>query len=1136
MIVKNNLAKIFVFIAFFGLVSFTPQPSFAAGACTRRYNECTQAYPKTDTCTNSEPGAYCDWNDCQESTHSACFFNKQDDPGKIIQYNCRCVVPPPPTCTSPMTYQQVREKINSSEIITSIDYPGGRATITNNTDCSFPAGLAIYKMATENDPPSEQVFFSKDGPKTSQARSTLTFQSTLPGCYFQLDLGYGNPSENPNDTVGNFLAGGRYTVGLGSCFPPPPPPPPPISPMACTLGSATPVGFEARYLVNFTPNGDNDYMVANDPSHYFAPAKSLNLPAGNYRVTLMSWDNHADKKACYESGGCSLDQWQQSNERYYLGFANSGGNWLTISGDTPDLGNDSDSLTAVVDTNLPIPAGVASIQPWHSVPRPDSPNSIYGICAALDKIYPSPSVDIAANNSQGPITVPYNSSVKLEWYSLNSSSCTASGSWSGTKTASDSWSREDTPYLTSPATYTITCSGQGGTASDSVIVNVSSPPEQSVNNASCTNINAPVRVEAGKPFAASVSMQNTGTKAWAKASDITPHRLGSQNPQDNLTWGLSRVDLPSEPINPGQTATFNFNATAPTTPGPHNFDWKMLEEGGSTWYLKDFNPDSIPLGQVGDVLVPGDYIGDDNNVDLAVARKNGDAWNWYIQGADPIVYASSKSIPVPADYIGDKKTDIAVVYDGGDGAWDWYIRGLADPIRYASSLSTPVPADYNGDGKADIAVVYPVDGVWNWYIRGIADPIAYGATDSIPVPADYNGDGKADIAVWWPNNGTWYVRGLYTLKWGTEGDIPVPGDYNGGQSGADFGVFRPSDGKWYVFGIPVLQDGVPWGAPTDIPVPADYNGDGKTDIAVWRPSTETASWFGATCSKNINIIPNSTVPTLSLTASQPSVSYSTPVTVIWDSENANSCSTSEGSPGWAKPSRPVDGTWLSQPLVADSSYTATCSGFGASVTKSVTVKVDRPLPNVNIRANPPSVSFDQKSNLSWTSTEAIRCSATGGPWSGDKEVNGSEETTNLRTNTTYEITCWNRAGDSDVDSVTIAVTSATLSADLKVNLGGGYLDSGSGVWPLMDVDLKATTGGSAAGDIIYKFWCDTRDSAPTITETVSTNAKPHIQEHINLCDYNNQGRYFAKLEVTRSGINAVDTAEILVARACAISP
>jgi len=96
-----------------------------------------------------------------------------------------------------------------------------------------------------------------------------------------------------------------------------------------------------------------------------------------------------------------------------------------------------------------------------------------------------------------------------------------------------------------------------------------------VNNAAVSSMSYPSTVTTGQSFSATVVMNNNGTTAWAEGNNT---RLGSQNPQDNTRWGLSRVATVGT-INPGGNSTYTFNCTAPTTAGSYAFDWKMVQDG-----------------------------------------------------------------------------------------------------------------------------------------------------------------------------------------------------------------------------------------------------------------------------------------------------------------------------------------------------------------------------------------------------------------------------------------------------------------------------------------------------------------------------------------------------------------------------
>jgi hypothetical protein len=66
---------------------------------------------------------------------------------------------------------------------------------------------------------------------------------------------------------------------------------------------------------------------------------------------------------------------------------------------------------------------------------------------------------------------------------------------------------------------------------------------------------------------------------------------------------------------------------------------------------------------------------------------------------------------------------------------------------------------------------------------------------------------------------------------------PLGADYDR-DGRTDLAVWRPSNGQWFVINSSTgAPDGRFWGLSSDIPVQGDYDADGRTDSAVWRPLT-----------------------------------------------------------------------------------------------------------------------------------------------------------------------------------------------------------------------------------------------------------------------------------------------------------
>lgn len=88
-----------------------------------------------------------------------------------------------------------------------------------------------------------------------------------------------------------------------------------------------------------------------------------------------------------------------------------------------------------------------------------------------------------------------------------------------------------------------------------------------------------------------------------------------------------------------------------------------------------------------------------------------------------------------------------------------------------------------------------------------------------------------------------------------------------------------------------------------------------------------------------------------------------------------------------------------------------------------------PIPTVSLAASPNSVTAGSASTLSWTSTNATTCSASGS-WSGNKNTSGSAATGNLSVTSSYKLSCTGGGGAATV-SVTVTVKApATCAASL----------------------------------------------------------------------------------------------------------
>jgi RHS repeat-associated protein len=238
-----------------------------------------------------------------------------------------------------------------------------------------------------------------------------------------------------------------------------------------------------------------------------------------------------------------------------------------------------------------------------------------------------------------------------------------------------------------------------------------------LDNAAFVSQSVPATMVAGQTYEVNVTMQNTGSTTWAAGTV----GLGSQNPQGNANWGPSKIALTSS-VAPSAQTTFTFNVTAPSTPGTHNFQWKMLE-GTNGWFGAQSTNLAINV-ILGSPETNVYYIHTDHlNTPRLVANSTGTTvWKWDQQ--EPFGVNAPDENPsslglfefplrFPGQYA-DKETNLFYNYFrdydpvigrypesdpvGLRGGMNTYSYANGSPILYVDPLGLAVSGDFEGSG------------------------------------------------------------------------------------------------------------------------------------------------------------------------------------------------------------------------------------------------------------------------------------------------------------------------------------------------------------------------------------------------------------------------------------------------------
>jgi hypothetical protein len=655
--------------------------------------------------------------------------------------------------------------------------------------------------------------------------------------------------------------------------------------------------------------------------------------------------------------------------------------------------------------------------------------------------------------------IPYNTTAKLSWSSVNAKTCVAGGDWSGNKALSG---EEQLPTLVLDKTFTLTCTNVSGQETvKTVTINVAPPPvEPKVTlTAKSNNLNynsttvlswsssgasscssswqvGPVATQSSFTtplLTESTSFSVTCTGAGGTARDSINIAVGPApeikvTPPPQVTLDAAKTTLIK-----GQSTTLSWsaiNATSCTTPWPttsiqggetitptetHTYTVTCSGDGGTGTQTVTVTVTDPPVEQA----PPAPAISlDASKTTITSGESTSLSWSstnatlctasWTnkttVNGTETVTPTSNTTYSVECSGAGGKGTQSVVVTVATPPPQPEKPVEIIKKIPPTLDLTASENAvAYKGSAtltwKAKDATSCTSSGDWVAMNRGISGTFAV-----VELTSDKNylmtcvGDGgeitqSVGISVASPIVTAQTFSADTVTTQATQNIVTTPNTVTEQVTEQPVTPAKTVE----VLRQTVTQANVLPERDPSIPLPIIINAE---------PPTVTIQTIRSPIKEVFVTVPPPQ-PKLRFYMEDKKVTPNKPVTLVWKAENVTSCNATGDWDG----EKNVAGTYTTEPITKSKNYNIVCTGEGGSISSFVEINMtSSPPPTLSFVATPQIIQYGKPVSLIWESINALWCKAFGS-WSGAQDTSGSYAVDKVGGLQGFKLTCGGPGGE-----------------------------------------------------------------------------------------------------------------------------